>query len=458
MDSAECCEPKLDLHTESSNTGFSSDLIIKMCIEYKLKEEAQFKAREEEKRVMAKLNKFEVDKEKARKELLRTRRTDSFKRVLAKKQFHELFKPSNGKSLINLVKESSELCKYTSSAQSPNLEHIKPVDSDQLRTNHHVNSIKETLIKRGRTIPEPISIPVAAKNGSLDSDISTPQDSPLDLSLKSSSLVNTQILNDRFVNIIAQTLTTQTTSTLPLSPVNLSNSCLDSPTTPSSHHSYNHHYHQHHHHHHHHHPAYFSTQSLVMVKPSEQNGRSPTLIYSSALSPSCSVDLSLGRSTPSELIVQNSSPSSQSFSASSSPNQGQMEAYICQICGQVFSLHDRLAKHTASRHRSRPSEPTSKSYVCEVCKQSFARSDMLTRHMRRHTGLKPYRCRTCGQVFSRSDHLSTHQRTHTGEKPYKCPQCPYAACRRDMITRHLRTHARYELPDSSSSYNEHRPG
>ena len=38
MDSAECCEPKLDLHTESSNTGFSSDLIIKMCIEYKLKE------------------------------------------------------------------------------------------------------------------------------------------------------------------------------------------------------------------------------------------------------------------------------------------------------------------------------------------------------------------------------------------------------------------------------------
>lgn len=150
-------------------------------------------------------------------------------------------------------------------------------------------------------------------------------------------------------------------------------------------------------------------------------------------------------------------------------------SYICHICGQMFALHDRLAKHMASRHRQKKnknkdgdskdggsnqdgegdngdSSPSSgsKSYTCDVCSRSFARSDMLTRHMRLHTGLKPYTCRVCGQVFSRSDHLSTHQRTHTGEKPYKCPQCPYAACRRDMITRHMRTHARYEVPDSSS--------
>ncbi|KAK9886822.1 hypothetical protein WA026_018474 [Henosepilachna vigintioctopunctata] len=124
-------------------------------------------------------------------------------------------------------------------------------------------------------------------------------------------------------------------------------------------------------------------------------------------------------------------------------------AYVCPVCGQMFSLHDRLAKHMASRHKSRQStgETTAKAYLCDVCKRSFARSDMLTRHMRLHTGIKPYTCRVCGQVFSRSDHLSTHQRTHTGEKPYKCPQCPYAACRRDMITRHMRTHARYE-PDA----------
>lgn len=118
-------------------------------------------------------------------------------------------------------------------------------------------------------------------------------------------------------------------------------------------------------------------------------------------------------------------------------------AYVCPECGQMFSLHDRLAKHMASRHRRQGlHDASAKAYLCDVCQRSFARSDMLTRHMRLHTGIKPYTCRVCRQVFSRSDHLSTHQRTHTGEKPYKCPQCAYAACRRDMITRHLKTHNR----------------
>nr|CAG4638806.1 EOG090X0G73 [Cyclestheria hislopi] len=128
-------------------------------------------------------------------------------------------------------------------------------------------------------------------------------------------------------------------------------------------------------------------------------------------------------------------------------------SFTCDVCGQVFDLHDRLVKHLASRHKSNRTVAEGsvvKGYQCDVCQRPFARSDMLTRHMRLHTGLKPYTCRTCGQVFSRSDHLSTHQRTHTGEKPYRCPQCAYAACRRDMITRHLRTHTRsedLELPD-----------
>ncbi|VDM60296.1 unnamed protein product [Angiostrongylus costaricensis] len=125
--------------------------------------------------------------------------------------------------------------------------------------------------------------------------------------------------------------------------------------------------------------------------------------------------------------------------------------FTCTICGQGFALHDRLAKHIASRHRDRSASAIAdgdgaKSHKCNVCNKSFGRSDMLTRHMRLHTGLKPYSCQLCGQVFSRSDHLSTHQRTHTGEKPYQCPLCQYAASRRDMITRHLRTHVR---PDGS---------
>lgn len=130
-------------------------------------------------------------------------------------------------------------------------------------------------------------------------------------------------------------------------------------------------------------------------------------------------------------------------------------SHSCNLCGQTFSYYDRLAKHMASRHRNRQQcDTTAKNYLCDVCQRSFARSDMLTRHMRLHTGIKPYTCVICNQVFSRSDHLSTHQRTHTGEKPYKCPQCPYAACRRDMITRHMKTHSRFEVPDSSSSFED----
>ncbi|RVE49603.1 hypothetical protein evm_005735 [Chilo suppressalis] len=127
------------------------------------------------------------------------------------------------------------------------------------------------------------------------------------------------------------------------------------------------------------------------------------------------------------------------------PQEIEQPAYACATCGQTFTVHDRLAKHVASRHRNRTPEAT-RAYECEICRRRFARSDMLTRHARLHSGVKPYSCSACGQVFSRSDHLATHQRTHTGEKPYRCPSCPYAACRRDMITRHMRTHTRRPQP------------
>ncbi|CAD6198321.1 unnamed protein product [Caenorhabditis auriculariae] len=127
--------------------------------------------------------------------------------------------------------------------------------------------------------------------------------------------------------------------------------------------------------------------------------------------------------------------------------QGPPQHFICATCGQAFSVHDRLAKHIASRHRERSATiDDAKIHRCTLCPKSFGRSDMLTRHMRLHTGAKPYSCPTCGQVFSRSDHLSTHLRTHTGEKPYACPLCPYAASRRDMISRHMRTHSVDGLP------------
>ena len=99
-----------------------------------------------------------------------------------------------------------------------------------------------------------------------------------------------------------------------------------------------------------------------------------------------------------------SQPASESLEAGA----GTEPSYVCPICGQMFSLHDRLAKHMASRHKSKAGAEGSKAYFCDVCRRSFARSDMLTRHMRLHTGIKPYTCRVCGQVFSRWAAISHH--------------------------------------------------
>lgn len=271
-------------------------------------------------------------------------------------------------------------------------------------THHLQEAIHGTIMKHGKPVPKPLIIPSVQKGGSLESDQSTPQDSPLDLSVKSTS---------------PKPMPSDSTSpNFPLSPLAYNRDHDgSSPRLPNSLSPFDL-------------TVPTGVRTLMVPKVEGSQRYSGASVIGDKYS---SLDVSP--------VVEVVSP-------------GSDVAYVCPICGQMFSLHDRLAKHMASRHRSRHTDASSKSYMCEVCKRSFARSDMLTRHMRLHTGIKPYTCRVCGQVFSRSDHLSTHQRTHTGEKPYKCPQCPYAACRRDMITRHMRTHARYELPDSSSSFED----
>ena len=248
-----------------------------------------------------------------------------------------------------------------------------------------------SVLRQGRAAaPRPLFIP--GKSGSLESDQSSPQDSPLDLSLRSARLGSTT-------------------------------SSAGSETGA---------------------PPRFGAQHPLLRMRSPGLHPPIPIVHGNVASPTTRDSVALRYNLEVCPVVEQMPP-------------GADVAYVCPVCGQMFSLHDRLAKHMASRHKTKPVDASSKAYVCETCKRSFARSDMLTRHMRLHTGLKPYTCRVCGQVFSRSDHLSTHQRTHTGEKPYKCPQCPYAACRRDMITRHMRTHSRYELAEGGGSVDEAAP-
>ena len=258
---------------------------------------------------------------------------------------------------------------------------------------------RESVLRHGK--PQPLYIP--RKGGSLESETSSTQDSPLDLSVKTGCKTGSTSSTDSLV--LPGTMSQHSSPHSPL--LGAIRSCKDTPPPPPR-----------------------SPGAPEQPRHMHPGLHLPTLRASKD-------SVALRYHLEVSPVVEEMPP-------------GADVAFVCPICGQMFSLHDRLAKHMASRHKSKQADAASKTYMCDVCKRSFARSDMLTRHMRLHTGHKPYTCRVCGQVFSRSDHLSTHQRTHTGEKPYKCPQCPYAACRRDMITRHMRTHARYDLQESSS--------
>ena len=54
------------------------------------------------------------------------------------------------------------------------------------------------------------------------------------------------------------------------------------------------------------------------------------------------------------------SPTSPCSPSSSAASDGKDLSYVCPICGQMFGLHDRLAKHMASRHKSKAVESSSK--------------------------------------------------------------------------------------------------
>ncbi|KJH45657.1 zinc finger, C2H2 type [Dictyocaulus viviparus] len=114
----------------------------------------------------------------------------------------------------------------------------------------------------------------------------------------------------------------------------------------------------------------------LLAPPTDHLPRSPLLRQSTL-----DIDVSLGAGPLKGTTLWRRSRSESDVSRSLT-----IGPFTCTTCGQAFALHDRLAKHIASRHRDRSASAIAeadgaKSHKCNVCNKSFGRSDMLTRYV-----------------------------------------------------------------------------
>ncbi|XP_058985003.1 putative zinc finger protein 735 [Musca domestica] len=120
------------------------------------------------------------------------------------------------------------------------------------------------------------------------------------------------------------------------------------------------------------------------------------------------------------------------------PREDGSHAYICDICGNVFSKRGRMMEHR-QRHDKRPK------YSCELCDKKFHMRELLRKHMFSHSGGKPHKCEYCSRTFYYESVKKAHEAVHQGLKPYICDVCGKAFSYGHSLKKHKLIHAEVKL-------------
>ena len=115
-------------------------------------------------------------------------------------------------------------------------------------------------------------------------------------------------------------------------------------------------------------------------------------------------------------------------------NKGQLEQYLCQLCGSIFSSRKLLQEHTAGLSNN------SANTRCHICSQQFCSSKKLRQHMWVHIDFK-YECSICKVKIKHFRNYQRHIKNHDEQRSniiINCDFCSVSFKSRSNFKRHLK--------------------